>query len=692
MKKPSHERQLTQRCGSTVRRRYLAVICVVVVTGIAGTFYLHRDEQVPTIHVDRVHAAAQKCKSASGLVVSYPYEGTLFPPDIIAPQFEWNDLESGSDRWLIAMHLPNESTPLLAICDDTSWIPTTSDWELFKKCTVKQPATVTIVGFHHLHPDTILSRATLSLRTSEDEVGAPIFYREVSLPFREAVLNTARHICWRFGPISSPTMPPIVLDNLPVCGNCHSFSADGKTLAMEVDSGNDKASYTVANVQKEIPLDGRNLLSWADFEPNDEQLTFGLLCQVSPDGRHVVGTVKDRALAVYRENLMFSQLFFLVKGFLATYDRESEEFQALPGADDPAYVQTNGVWSPDGKEILFARSRDPAWEPPELEGVNTIMVPPHLAKEFLSEEKKFLYDLYRIPFNGGEGGKAVPVVGASNNGMSNYFPKFSPDGKWIAFCKAKSFMLLQPDSELHIIPAEGGEARKLECNTPRMNSWHSWSPNSKWLVFSSKVNGPYTQLFLTHIDEQGHSSPPVLLRQFTSPRKAANIPEFVNAKSDAIAKIQPEFLDEQAYLRIGGGSAFYGNYDNAIYWFRKAIEINPENAAAYENWGAALARQNKLPEAAAKFKKTLQLSPGRLQAHIELGNVLKHLGMLTDAERHLRQAVDIDAQSARAHYFLGKLLIELGNVEEGNEHISEALKINPQIDQRPVPQMARTPS
>jgi Tol biopolymer transport system component len=67
--------------------------------------------------------------------------------------------------------------------------------------------------------------------------------------------------------------------------------------------------------------------------------------------------------------------------------------------------------------------------------------------------------------------------------MSNFFPKYSPDGKWIVFCKAKSYMLLQPDSELYIIPAAGGVARRLRYNTARMNSWHSWSSNSRWLVF-----------------------------------------------------------------------------------------------------------------------------------------------------------------------------------------------------------------
>ena len=76
-------------------------------------------------------------------------------------------------------------------------------------------------------------------------------------------------------------------------------------------------------------------------------------------------------------------------------------------------------------------------------------------------------------------------------------------------------MLLMPDSELYIIPSEGGEARRLRANPSRMNSWHSFSPNGRWLVFSSKAFTPYTQLFLTHFDEQGRSTPPGWL---TSPR------------------------------------------------------------------------------------------------------------------------------------------------------------------------------
>ena len=180
---------------------------------------------------------------------------------------------------------------------------------------------------------------------------------------------------------------------------------------------------------------------------------------------------------------------------------------------------------------MASRSSSPvpeAYEPKGVENVKSVLVPQEAAKDFLEGGRTFRYDLYRIPFNGGQGGKAEPIEGASNNGLSNYFAKFSPDGKWIVFCQAKSFMLLQPDSQLYIIPAAGGEARRLECNTPRMNSWHSWSPNGKWLVFSSKAYSAYTQLFLTHIDAAGRSSVPVVLSRFTVPERAANIPEFVN--------------------------------------------------------------------------------------------------------------------------------------------------------------------
>jgi Tol biopolymer transport system component len=122
--------------------------------------------------------------------------------------------------------------------------------------------------------------------------------------------------------------------------------------------------------------------------------------------------------------------------------------------------------------------------------------------------------------------------------MSNYFARYSPDGKWIVFTQSKTGIMLQPDSQLFIVPSEGGRARKMNCNRKLFNSWHSWSPNGKWLLFSSKVNSPFTEIFMTHIDENGNDSPPVLLSRFSDSAYAANVPEFVNIKPDAINEIR----------------------------------------------------------------------------------------------------------------------------------------------------------
>jgi hypothetical protein len=476
--------------------------------------------------------AGQKCDH---LEITYPLDESVFPPEIVEPDVRWRDKQPKADAWLVGIEFADGEQPVKALTDAMKWTPSPEQWRNIKARSVESPAKVTVLGLNHARPDRLLSSATIRIRTSKDEVGAPLFYREVPLPFSKA-LRHKPSIRWRFGPVSSRTQPPIVLDNMPICGNCHSFSADGKQFGMDVDFAHDKGSYFLAPVQEEMILDPSKIITWADYKREKNEFTLGLLSQVSPDGKYAISTVKDREVIVQIDNLEFSQLFFPIKGILAVYNRERKTFSSLPGADDPQYVQSNPSWSPDGKYVVFARGRVPKLG--KVDAKDSFAVLPEELDKYVTRSEKFLFDLYRVPFNDGEGGKAEPLRGASDNGLSNYFAKYSPDGKWIVFCRAESFMLLQPDSEMYIIPAEGGEPRRLKANTRRMNSWHTWSPNSRWLAFASKVNGPYTQLFLTHIDEQGESTPPVELANFTSADRAANIPEFVNLPADGIRKLR----------------------------------------------------------------------------------------------------------------------------------------------------------
>ena len=568
------------------------------------------------------------------MVIEYPLDGTLFPPEISAPAFRWKDEDARSDLWLVTIEFADGRGRINSFASQPEWRPEPAVWEKIKSRSRETPAVVTVIGINRQAPAEALSAGRVTIRTSSDPVGAPLFYREVNLPFADAVKDPST-IRWRFGAVSSVEPPPVVLEKLPVCGNCHSFSADGAVLGMDIDYANDKGSYAIAAVSTSMTLDKNTIITWSDYKRDEQEPTFGLLSQVSPDGRFVVSTVKDESVFVPKPGLDFSQLFFPVKGILCVYDRQTGAFQSLPGADDPKLVQSNPTWSPDGKYIVFA-----ATEAHKLRRAGErrkVLLSPEDCREFLVDGKPFKFNLYRIPFNEGKGGQAEPLAGASFNGKSNFFPKYSPDGKWIVFCQAQNYMLLQPDSELYIIPAAGGEARRLRANTKRMNSWHSFSPNGKWLVFSGKPDSPYTRLYLTHIDEQGESTPAVVLDRLTAPDRAANIPEFVNVAPAAIRQIREQFIDDVSYARAAWEYFKSGDFEGAERQARKALELNPKNGDALHCLGLALFGREQYEEAIRYLSEAAQVKPSDGRVQVDLGAVFIAENRLEEGIRHLRK-------------------------------------------------------
>jgi tetratricopeptide (TPR) repeat protein len=620
------------------------------------------------------------------LRISYPLDGTLFPPDIAAPTLTWEDTTAGVQRWAVRFRFAS-GDDLEFTATDRHFRPDEKDWTQIKHRSTDREAEVTIVGIGAAGigaagvgaagngaAGKALSSALTRISTSADPVGDSIFYREVPLPFIEAVQDPSR-IRWRFGGVDATEQPPVVLENLPVCGNCHSFSGDGSVLGLDVDYGNDKGGYAILPVTRDMVLDDDKIITWSDYERDDGEATFGLLSQVSPDGRYVISTVKDRAVFVATPGIEFSQLFFPIKGILVVYDTVTGTYTPLPGADDPRFVQSNPTWSPDGKWVVFARSKVYAKE--SVTNSNSILLNERDVPEFIEDKEPFKYDLYRVPFNDGRGGTAEPIAGASHNGKSNFFAKFSPDGKWIVFTQAENYMLLMPDSELYIIPAEGGEARRLRANTSRMNSWHSFSSNGRWLVFSSKLNTPYTQLFLTHIDDQGRSTPPVVLDRFTGTYGAANIPEFVPRPADSIASIQEQFLDAYSFLRAGMANERTGNYPEAVQAYQRGLEAEPDNVELLNSLGFALFQQGRSDEAIAALEKALEVDPKHAKAHNNMALASIDLGELELAEAHYRESLAIEPQPA-IYNDLGFVLERLGMGYEAVEMYRSALELDPE--------------
>jgi len=607
------------------------------------------------------------------LTITYPFDGSVFPPEIAPPTFRWTD-PSPAEVWLVAVRFRDGGPPILGRTHRPQWTPDTERWNAIKRRSREALARAIVVGASTSAPAEAVSAAEIHIATSADNVGAPIFYRDVNLPFIDAVKDPSR-IAWRLGSVASAERPPVVLSNLPVCGNCHSFSADGRVLGMDVDYANDKGSYALTPVGRDIVLDNRTIITWSDYQRDDGRSTFGLLSQVSPDGRYAISTVKDRSVFIPMPDLAYSQLFFPIRGILAFYDRRTRTFASVPGADDPTFCQSNPTWTADGRGVVFARA--PAHHLKHTRDTDKVLLTAEECREFVTGGEVFQYDLYRVPFNGGTGGRAEPLPGAAEDGVSEYFPKFSPDGRWVVFCKAFSFMLLQPDSALHIMPADGGRPRRMRCNLSNMNSWHSWSPNSRWLVFSSKHFSPYTQLFLAHVDADGRSSPPVLLEHFTAADRAANIPEFVHPGSGPIATIREAFVDDVSFVRAAQEFLQAGDDERAADACRKALAINPHNTTAHNRLGAIRQHQSRLAEAVRHYHRALEADPDHATAHANLAGVLLKMGHAHEAVQHYRAALRVEPDDARVHLNLGGVLLGAGRTREAARHLTEAVRLRP---------------
>ncbi|SCY50877.1 TolB family protein [Desulfoluna spongiiphila] len=463
-----------------------------------------------------------------------PLEGAIYPRDMAPPLFEWRGPDQNETPWLLEIRLP-KGPPLRREVPASTWQPDPGLWEHIKQKATGAPVTLCISRTGGpSHPG--IAPSTRRFFISDHAVEASILYRQLPLPYQISQ-NYLRRITWKLGAVADGSPPKTVMTNQPVCSGCHQTSADGRLLAMEMNIKGDGGAHWVKPVASTMEVTETDTMSWSDY-PTPPFLpdTRGSFAKLSPTGRFMVSPVNEISFMVLTGDAAYSQLFFPTFGFLGIYHRQTKTFAPLKGAQDWDYAHTDPSWYPDESALLFARAETKNAYHPDLGNIRTLTSAQGI--QALNQTFPVRFDICRLPFEGGKGGTATPLPGASHNGMSNYFARVSPDGNWVVFTQSRSGLMLQPDSTLYIVPAAGGTARKLTCNRPGMNSWHAWSPNGRWLVFASKSRTMTTELFLTHIDENGTDSPAIRLHRFSHPTMAANIPEFVPFKPEAIDTIR----------------------------------------------------------------------------------------------------------------------------------------------------------
>ncbi len=187
----------------------------------------------------------------------------------------------------------------------------------------------------------------------------------------------------------------------------------------------------------------------------------------SPDGKKIVMSMKDQDFSdtsktKTRKPFVMNRYNFKhdISGYvegrythLYVYDLETKKMDTLSTGN---YDETDPVWSPDGKQIAFVSNRS--------EG----------------RERNENLDIWITDAAAGATMKQLTTwPGADRN------PRFSPDGKWIAYTSSSSDLAFTMYGEniISIIPATGGAAKALTTSLDRPVSDVEWSADGKNLNF-----------------------------------------------------------------------------------------------------------------------------------------------------------------------------------------------------------------
>lgn len=219
---------------------------------------------------------------------------------------------------------------------------------------------------------------------------------------------------------------------------------------------------------------------------------------------------------------------------LILYDVDNNIVEML--TDTKTMLETFPYWSPDGQYLYYIGAQVPE------------MTSEEMSEYRYSNYKDIKYDIYKMRFDLNTRTFSEPdtVFMASIIGKSATFPRESPDGKYMIFTMGEygTFHNFHHDADLYLKDLTTDSIRRMdEINSDDTESYHSWSSNGRWIVFSSRRgSGSYTRLYLTHFDENGKGSKPFILPQKTPAIdqilfKSYNVPEFM-AKPVEISRAQ----------------------------------------------------------------------------------------------------------------------------------------------------------
>ena len=249
---------------------------------------------------------------------------------------------------------------------------------------------------------------------------------------------------------------------------------------------------------------------------------------------------------------------------LILYDLDSNEVSSITRTSRD--YESFPCWSPDGNTLYYISAHH--------EPIGT-----DIDADLDQNYQSLHYNIYARDFDAKthKFGPARLIFDAEALGQSASTPRVSPDGRWLLFSLADygQFHIWHRSADLCAIPI--GSLENIEhlekLNSPESESYHSWSSNGRWILFSSRrIDGNYTRLYISYFDRQGHAHKPLLLPQ----RRPQYYDELFRSFNAAEWMVQPVGPSPRMLENALRRDAIQASYTGSALMIPEFEEITPQ--------------------------------------------------------------------------------------------------------------------
>lgn len=496
------------------RLRYISLASIIALLSTACGYWVFRDMGIPAEWV-----AAHRLPR-----IRPTYVGTVIPPNIAPLNFV---VEEPGVAYRVRVHAANGESIDIASEGPSVVIPI-RPW---KKLLGQNRGGRISIDVYARDPGNQWTRFdTIENRVAMEDIDSHLVYRLLGAVFTDwGRLGIYQRNLENYD--QSPVLRNTLFDR--GCVNCHAFAGGNRP---------DRFSFHVrpsAKASFEGGMIGVNDGESFRIETRSEAAsTLPTYTSWHPMAPLAAFSLNNMGQFMHGAGVEVREVYDL-KSDIAVINLKTGAVSCASGFSDPERLETFPTWSAGGEYLYFC-SAPALWK--------DTSTPPY------RDYDKVKYDLMRIRYDieTDTWGKPETILTAEKTGLSISEPRISPDGRFVLFCMSPygAFPVLQADSDLYLMELKkNGEHshRPLEnANSSQADSWHTWSSNSRWIVFSSKRgNGLFARPYICYVDREGKDYKPFLLPQkdpcfYDTYLKTYNAPELVRGpvtvKEDELAR------------------------------------------------------------------------------------------------------------------------------------------------------------